>query len=108
VVATERASTPLRTCIGCRRRLPQHALVRCADGPGGAAVGRSAPGRGAWLCSAECFDTAVRRRAFDRAWHRRVPDDTLLALQIAFGRVISHMEELPDAEVAPRRGPMKG
>ena len=61
---------PIRTCIGCR-----------ASGPGGRAwsgwsawvrslaVGRTLPGRGAWLCrdSASCVDRAAKRGAFGRA-----------------------------------------
>ena len=32
-------------------------------------VGRREPGRGAWVCpgTPECFDQAVKRRAFERA-----------------------------------------
>jgi predicted RNA-binding protein YlxR (DUF448 family) len=35
-------------------------------------VGRQAPGRGAWVCSAACFDLATRRKAFERALRRPV------------------------------------
>jgi len=46
-------------------------VVRRPDGS--LRVGRSLPGRGAWLCagSMACFDLAARRRSFDRAL--RVP-----------------------------------
>ena len=42
-------------------------IVRTSDGA--LAVGRTLPGRGAWLCagSLECLEQAVRRRAFARA-----------------------------------------
>jgi predicted RNA-binding protein YlxR (DUF448 family) len=33
-------------------------------------AGRDAPGRGAWVCDAGCFDLAVRRHAFERALRR--------------------------------------
>jgi predicted RNA-binding protein YlxR (DUF448 family) len=48
-------------------------VVRTAGG--GLAVGRSLPGRGAWLCarSPSCIDLAGRRRAFARAF--RAPVD---------------------------------
>jgi hypothetical protein len=46
------------------------------------------------LCSIECFDTAVRRKAFARAWKRDVPGSTLDALRIPFESVITNMEEL--------------
>ena len=43
-------------------------VVRMEDGSLG--IGRTLPGRGAWLCagSASCFDLALRRKAFDRAF----------------------------------------
>jgi predicted RNA-binding protein YlxR (DUF448 family) len=48
--------------------------------PGGqAVVSRSAAGRGAWLCvpPMPCFELAVRRKAFERAWRRPVGAGTL-------------------------------
>jgi predicted RNA-binding protein YlxR (DUF448 family) len=42
-------------------------------------VGRLAPGRGAWVCSAACFDLAARRNAFDRALRRAVSKPELRA-----------------------------
>ena len=61
------------------------------------------------MCSAECLHIAIRRRALDRAWRRPVPSEGLAALQIAFGRVITNMDELPNAGVAPDEAvPMKG
>ena len=65
-----RDSGPVRTCVGCRQRRPQSALVRCVlTAEGRAVVDRTAPGRGAWLCDppGPCFGLAVRRKAFERA-----------------------------------------
>jgi len=70
-------------------------MVRCVLGPDGPAVSRTAPGRGAWLCSEACLHTAIRRKAFERAWRRAVPAQDLSALQNAFRTVITNMEELP-------------
>jgi uncharacterized protein len=73
---------PIRTCIGCRTRRPQADLVRCVLGTDGVArLDRLGAGRGAWLCGAECFDVAVRRRAFERAW--RVPVGAEQLVQLA-------------------------
>jgi predicted RNA-binding protein YlxR (DUF448 family) len=55
------------------------------------------PGRGAWLCSIECFDTAVRRRGFGRAWKCDVPSSTLEALRIPFESVITNMKDFTAA-----------
>ena len=53
---------PIRTCIGCRRTGAADGLVRVVRDDGGRslAVGRTLPGRGAWLCrgSPGCVDQA--------------------------------------------------
>jgi uncharacterized protein len=63
---------PQRTCIGCRRVADRDELVRVARRPDGSlGVGPTEPGRGAWLCpDVNCFEMAVRRRAFERALRR--------------------------------------
>ena len=79
---------PVRTCVGCRRRDAQENLVRLAlwtpetaDGrlSGGREPGvvpdptRRMPGRGAWLHpERECCESAVKRRALNRAFRREV------------------------------------
>src|SRR5436190_8622657 len=61
--------TRIRTCVGCRTKAtPSPGWRRCArDAQGCISIGEQAPGRGAWLCSPECFETAVRRGALARA-----------------------------------------
>lgn len=81
------ADGPVRTCIGCRRRfaVAEGRLVRVAIGPEGTAViGRSLPGRGAWLCAVDrgCLDRALRTKALHRAL-RTDPGD-LTALRAGF------------------------
>ncbi|MEP7203701.1 MAG: YlxR family protein [Ilumatobacteraceae bacterium] len=88
---------PVRMCIGCRSHRPQAQLIRCTLGSDGPAVSRTSSGRGAWLCSIACFDTAVRRNAFGRAWRCDVPGSTLGALRIPFERVITNMKDLSAA-----------
>ena len=73
---------PVRTCIGCRQRVSKRELLRVTAGSD--AYGRPAvvpdpegtsPGRGAHLHpNAECYDLAVRRKAFARAL-RQQPGD---------------------------------
>jgi predicted RNA-binding protein YlxR (DUF448 family) len=74
---------PRRTCIGCRRVAGRDELVRVAHRPDGSlAVGPAEPGRGAWLCPrVNCFETAVRRRAFGRALRREIAPVELSALR---------------------------
>ena len=66
---------PQRTCIGCRKKDDQAALMRLAldSGDGSNAVlvdeSRRMSGRGAWLHpDTACLATAVKRRAFGRAF----------------------------------------
>lgn len=87
-----RSRTPERTCIGCRHKSGPAALARVTrHSDGSLAVGRSAPGRGAWLCagSEACFDAAVRRRAFGRALRCDVPAHEIERLR---GRLLSEGE----------------
>jgi predicted RNA-binding protein YlxR (DUF448 family) len=78
-------SEPVRTCVACRTRLPQRALVRLrrrSDGVVVPAMGRRTRGRSAYLCPARaCFEQALRRRALERALgrpmgHSDSPTDT--------------------------------
>ncbi len=88
---------PDRTCIGCRATRPQAQMVRCALGSRRAVVSRTAAGRGAWLCSHECFLNAGRRKAFERAWKVAVPAEVVRDLdeqvRIAFDQLTARMEE---------------
>jgi len=49
-------------------------IVRSDDGS--LAVGRTLPGRGAWLCAdtPSCLDLALRRKAFGRAFRAPISD----------------------------------
>jgi len=72
-------SEPVRTCIGCRERATKRELLRVtagSDAYGASAVvpdpRGAAPGRGAHLHpTSECYDLAVRRKAFSRALRAR-------------------------------------
>ncbi|MCX6519095.1 MAG: YlxR family protein [Actinobacteria bacterium] len=72
-------------------------MIRCAVGPDGTAIiSRTAPGRGAWLCTKDtpgCFTAAVKRRGFERAWRRPIGPGALSELRIAFESTPSHMRE---------------
>ena len=101
-----KAATPERTCIGCRRTAGPAELVRVARRPDGSiGVGRSEPGRGAWLCagSAACFETAVRRRAFARALRGEVASDVLDQLRGKL--VIEVLPRVPEAAPVGAPGP---
>ncbi|WP_083940243.1 YlxR family protein [Saccharomonospora saliphila] len=66
----ERGTSPVRTCVGCRRRASAGELVRVVATDGRLVVDerRRLPGRGAWLHpDPGCLSRAERRRAFPRA-----------------------------------------
>ncbi|WP_139417506.1 YlxR family protein [Agromyces laixinhei] len=70
---------PVRTCIGCRSRAPRASLLRLVAQNSHVIADDEAvlPGRGAWLHpSLECYQLAVRRRAFGRALRIRGEVDT--------------------------------
>jgi predicted RNA-binding protein YlxR (DUF448 family) len=72
---TATTRSPARTCIGCRTKRPQVAMLRVAVLPdGNVVVDRTAPGRGAWLCDPPnaCFESARKRRGFEKAFRRPV------------------------------------
>jgi len=58
--------------------------VACS-GDGSLVVGRSHPGRGAWLCrdSPACLELAVKRKAFDRALRTQTGDFQVERLRAA-------------------------
>lgn len=83
-----RPTGPIRTCIGCRRRRPQPELLRLVRTDVGTyAIGRTLPGRGAWLCRDDpgCFDEAVRRGGLARAFRLRPDPVAVETLRAALG-----------------------
>jgi predicted RNA-binding protein YlxR (DUF448 family) len=74
---------PQRTCVACRRRAGQDELVRLVRRPDGSLeVGRTLPGRGAWLCagSPACRQRAARPGLLSRALRAPVPPEEVQAL----------------------------
>ena len=64
---------PIRSCIGCGRKAPQHEFLRFVAKGGRLVAGGSEPGRGAYTCRRlSCFERAVSRRAFNRALRQTV------------------------------------
>ena len=67
-----------RSCIACGRQADKVALLRIVRDPSGTvafdATGR-APGRGAYVCSEECFAAACKRKKLDRALRTTLEGD---------------------------------
>ena len=67
---------PVRTCVGCRKRVPVTELLRVVARDGALVPDprRRLPGRGASLHpTPECLHAAERRRAFARALRSSAP-----------------------------------
>lgn len=100
----------MRTCIGCRAVLAQTAMQRCVlSNDGRVQLSRTAPGRGAWLCSPTCVARAVKRNGFQRAWRRPVPAGALEGLDHSFVSTPDNMREsLSDGSAVGAQMPTKG
>ena len=71
---------PLRTCVGCRTKRPQHELIRIArDSDGAVSIGVQGAGRGAYVCrSRSCIEKACANDRLRRALRGgRLPDELL-------------------------------
>ena len=67
-----------RSCIACGKQAGKAELMRIVRDPSGAVsfdkTGR-APGRGAYVCSEECFAAACKRKKLDRALRTTLEGD---------------------------------
>lgn len=82
---------PMRRCVGCMESKDKGELIRIAIYEGELLPDPSgrAKGRGIYLCKSnpQCFEAAVKRKAFERAVQGRVADEEKQAL-------LSALEEL--------------
>lgn len=76
---------PLRKCVACQEMKPKKELIRVVAAQDSAVsldpTGKKA-GRGAYVCrTAACFQTARKRKSFDRALKTQVPDEVYQQLE---------------------------
>jgi len=69
---------PMRMCVGCREMKPKRELLRVVRSPEGEIsfdlTGRK-PGRGAYVCrSADCLNTAIKKKQLERAFSAPVSE----------------------------------
>ena len=80
---------PMRMCVGCRAMKPKRELVRVVcnkEGEISVDTTGKAAGRGAYVCrSRECLERAVKTRALERAFSRKVEKDVFDALAEKIG-----------------------
>ncbi len=70
---------PTRMCTGCGEMKPKSELVRIVRSPEGEIsldlTGRK-NGRGSYICkSTDCFDKALKKKAFERAFGVKLSDE---------------------------------
>ncbi len=70
---------PMRMCTGCCEMKPKSELVRIVRSPEGEifldTTGRK-NGRGSYICkSTACFDKALRKKAFERAFGVKLSEE---------------------------------
>ena len=76
--------TPLRQCLGCREMKPKNELfrvVRMTDGTVHPDLKGKIPGRGAYLCSIQCLEKAIKARSLERMLGVSVPKSVYESLQ---------------------------
>ena len=76
--------TPMRQCLGCREMKPKSELlrvVRMTDGNVQLDLKGKLPGRGAYLCSIQCMEKAIKARSLERMLGVSVPKSIYESLQ---------------------------
>lgn len=79
---------PQRTCIVCRRQKDKSELLRVVRKPDGSfevdSDGRAA-GRGAYICrQGDCFCSAIKKRALNRAFKDQIANEVYDELAKAY------------------------
>ena len=82
----KRGHVPIRTCIGCLQRRPQHDLLRLVLDSGRLRPMDSA-GRGYYLCRDEaCLEKARKRKSIGRDLHRGLSDSEVTEIRRAISQ----------------------
>lgn len=89
---------PERTCVACGSKKPKRDLVRIASSPQGqVSVDPSgkAPGRGAYVCGANCWDTALGRGRLARSLGRWLSKSDLESLRASGAETLRPFDNQP-------------
>ena len=89
---------PERTCVACGSKKAKRELVRIVSSPQGSVSvdpGGKAPGRGAYVCGAQCWDTALGRGRLARSLGRQLSKSALEALRAGSPEEFRTMESGP-------------
>lgn len=75
---------PMRQCLGCREMKPKiemFRVVRMSDGNVQLDLKGKLSGRGAYLCSIQCMEKAIKARSLERVLGISVPKSIYESLQ---------------------------
>ncbi|KDR95205.1 hypothetical protein SAMN02745945_00424 [Peptoclostridium litorale DSM 5388] len=75
----KKRKTPLRKCVSCQERSDKKTLVRIVKTKEGEVFldpSGKANGRGAYICSLECLEDAIKKKALSRAFGIEISDET--------------------------------
>ena len=89
---------PERTCVACGSKKPKRELIRIASSPQGQIsldVTGKAPGRGAYVCGPDCWDTALGRGRLARSLGRQLSKNDLESLRGGNAEVLRPIESGP-------------
>ena len=91
----EPKSKGVRTCIGCRRESWKRDLkriVRCSDGSVCFDATGRLPGRGAYVCSVECLDAALKAKKLQGALKVTVSPEDAAVITEELGKAFAEDE----------------
>ena len=75
---------PARMCVCCRERKEKSELIKVVKTEKGFVVSNDDKifGRGAYVCkNAKCIELAIKKRAFDRSFKQKLPDEIYALLK---------------------------
>ena len=89
---------PERTCVACGSKRPKHELVRIASSSQGQVSVDStgkAPGRGAYVCGPQCWDTALGRGRLSRSLGRQLSKSDIESLKASSPEKLQPFDSQP-------------
>lgn len=89
-MSRRRDSYPIRKCIGCGELKFQNELLRISISKDNISLEpKKTVGRGIYLCKcSDCFDKAVKKKAFNRACKRLVDKEEINAIKEVVDRYV--------------------
>ncbi|HDP69215.1 MAG TPA: YlxR family protein [Actinobacteria bacterium] len=82
---------PTRRCVSCKKSFPKKELVRIVRTPSGEVrvdLTGKANGRGAYVCSLECFNEAIKKKRFVNALNIGIDNETTKVLVEELDRIM--------------------